>query len=410
MKMGVFHPGTQHSWQTALAFQEAGLLGWFATSIFYDPLKWPYKLERFAPSPIAPRLKLEFSRRHHPALSPDKVRHCGVWEWAEVLLRRSGHQRVANLCNQWGNRDFCRQIIRLVEKEPVDVLWGVDTASLEIFRWARKRGILCVLDQTIGHPATQNCEMLQEQDRHPEFFERSYEPRSKEWIERQNAEIEAADLVLVGSDYCSRTLLENGCPANKLRVVPYGYDPESIPLTPVNAALAGGPVRCLFVGEIGPRKGAAYVMRAFAQLPADKVSLTLVGRMAIPAATFRRYGKRVQHIPQVPRRQVHQYFAAADCFVFPSLFEGSAVVLYEACGTGLGIVATDRCGDGLRPGFNGMALNPLSVASLVAAIEGLLKSPATLKNWQQASCLWRAERTWGQYRRNICSLVQSCWS
>jgi hypothetical protein len=37
MKVGVFHPGTQHSWQTALAFQEAGTLAWFATSIFYDP-------------------------------------------------------------------------------------------------------------------------------------------------------------------------------------------------------------------------------------------------------------------------------------------------------------------------------------------------------------------------------------
>ena len=27
MRVGVFHPGTQHSWQTALAFQEAGALG-----------------------------------------------------------------------------------------------------------------------------------------------------------------------------------------------------------------------------------------------------------------------------------------------------------------------------------------------------------------------------------------------
>ena len=45
MRIGVFHPGTQHSWQTALAFQEAGMLGWYATSAFYDPARWPYRLE-----------------------------------------------------------------------------------------------------------------------------------------------------------------------------------------------------------------------------------------------------------------------------------------------------------------------------------------------------------------------------
>jgi glycosyltransferase involved in cell wall biosynthesis len=406
MRVGVFHPGTQHSWQTALAFQEAGMLSWFATSIFYDPSRWPYKLDRVAPKPIAERLSREFSRRYHPALSIAKVRQCGLWEWTETLLRRSGQLHLARLCNQWGNRAFCRQVIRLVEREPVDVLWGFDTSSLEVFTWARKRGIYCVLDQTIGHPASQNREMLQEQDRHPEFFESSYQPHSSEWIDRQNAEIEAADLVLVGSEYCARTMLENGCPPSKLRVVPYGYDAQAISGSLASPGPVSPPVRCLFVGEVGPRKGAAYLLPAFAELAPDKVQLTLVGRLAIPVSTFQKYQKHVRHIPQVPRHEVLQYFRGADCFVFPSLFEGSAMVLYEACGSGLGIIATDRCGDGLRPGQNGMALEQLSVANLVTAIEGITRDPTLLERWQQGSRDWRSERTWGNYRQTVAQLVR----
>src|SRR5258708_22537357 len=81
--VGVFHPGTQHSWQTALAFQEGGTLRWLATSVFYDPRRWPHRIERFLPPPLAARLHREFSRRHSPPLHPHKIRHVGFDEWPE---------------------------------------------------------------------------------------------------------------------------------------------------------------------------------------------------------------------------------------------------------------------------------------------------------------------------------------
>ena len=152
MRVGVFHPGTQHSWQTALAFQEAGDLAWYATSAFYDPARWPYKLERYVPRNMSERLGREFRRRHNPSLNTSKVRQFGLWEWSEVFLRRLGQQRLAEHCNEQGNQAFGRQLIQLIEREPVDLLWGFNSSSLEVFQWAKKRGIYCVLDQTIGHP------------------------------------------------------------------------------------------------------------------------------------------------------------------------------------------------------------------------------------------------------------------
>ena len=405
MRIGVFHPGTQHSWQTALAFQEAGTLAWYATSVFYDPARWPYKLERYVPQKLSARLNREFRRRQNVFLNPANVRQFGFWEWSEVLLRRLGHQGLADYCNERGNRVFCEQTIRLIEREPVDVLWGFNTSSLEVFQWAKKRGIRCVLDQTIGHPATQNQVMSEEQKRHPEFFINSYRPFNQKAIDRQNEEMAIADVVVVGSDYCARTLADNGCPAKKIRVIHYGYDESLFPTEPPqHLPAAERPVQFLFAGEVGPRKGIAYLLQAFANLPSNKAQLTLVGRMAIPPATFKKYEARVRHVPQVPRSEVVRFFAEADCFVFPSLFEGSAIVLYEACGAGLGIVQTDRCGDGVRLGQNGYILEQITVPALIEVVEKVAADAVLRQRWQEASWAIRKERTWADYRKNSANL------
>ena len=406
MRVGIFHPGTQHSWQTALAFQEAGAIGWYATSAFYDPARWPYKLERYVPRQMSHRLNREFRRRYNSFLDPAKVRQFGLWEWSEVLSRRLGNQRLSGYCNERGNRAFGEQTIRLIEREPVDVVWGYNTSALEVFRWAKKRGIRCVLDQTVGHAKSLNHHLLEEQKRHPEFFVNSYCPIGQDLIDRQNEEVAEADLVAVGSAFCAGTLLENGCPPEKIRVLNYGFDESIFPSQrPKRAPFGNRALNCLFVGEVGPRKGLAYLLKAFMNIPPDKAHLTLVGNLTIPPDTFAQYAGRVRHVPQVPRSEVARFFAEADCFVFPSLFEGSAIVLYEACGAGLGIIQTDRCGDGVRSGVNGLMLREISVPALTEAMEMILNNPFLLERWQAASWASRGERTWANYRRNVVKLA-----
>ena len=406
MRVGVFHPGTQHSWQTALGFQEAGLLGWYATSAFYDPARWPYKLERYVPQKMSERLNREFRRRHNAFLDADKVRQFGLWEWGEVLLRRIGQQRMSEQVNVLGNRDFCQQTIKLIEREPVDLIWGYNSSSLEVFEWARKRGVRCVLDQTIGHPATQNQVLLQEQERHPEFFIKAYRVYDQEWIDRQNAEVSLADLVVTGSDSCARTLIENGCPAKKVRVVNYGYDSTLFPTErPKRGRARDEAIKLLFVGEVGPRKGIAYLLQAVANLPAEKVQLTLVGNLAIPIATFNKYASRVIHLPQVPRSEVARFFIEADCFVFPSLFEGSALVLYEAIGAGLGVIQTEQSGKGAKTGQNGLVLQDASVSGLLEGIQQVVNDPILCERWQANSWANRHELMWGGYRQRIAKLA-----
>ncbi|MFN4281745.1 MAG: glycosyltransferase family 4 protein [Alphaproteobacteria bacterium] len=406
-RVGVFHPGTQHSWQTALAFQEAGRLGWYATSVFYDPRRWPYRVERYMPSGLGGRLGREFRRRWTPLLDPDLVVTFGVEEWLETAARRLHLRRVAEIANIRGNRRFAAGVIRQIERAPVDVVWGYNCASVEVFRWAKRQGLRCVLDQTVGHPSAMNAVMLAERARHPDFFPLGFAAYDQAWIDQNDEEVALADLVLAGSRSCADTMVAHGCPPEKIRVVPYGYDPAlfqdgAFDSTP---AKSQGPARFLFVGAVDSRKGIAYLLKAFERIPAHVAALTLVGHRTVPDATFRRYAERVTHVPQVARSEVPDYFRRADAFVFPSLFEGSALVLYEAVGAGLGIIQSAASGTGATPGENGIILDPVTVEGLADAVAQAAESPERLNAWRAASRRLRPERTWDKYRERLGALV-----
>lgn len=405
-RVGVFHPGSQNSWQRATAFQQADALGWYATSVHFHPDSASVRLADCLPQPLAARAKRELLRRHFPLLDPGKVRRFGLIEFAEIAARRLHWERTAHHLNMAGNRRFGAQVIRLIEREPVDVVWGYNNSSVEVFRWAKAQGLTCVLDQSIGHPAAMNAALEDEAARHPEYFRAPYRPFDARWIVQQDEEMALADLVVCGSDFCAHTMIAQGCDPAKLRVVPYGYDETLFPATPPeHSAPEGRPLDLLFVGQVGPRKGVPHLLKALDRLPERVARLTLVGRLDIPEAVFARHAERVRHIPQLPRREVVSHFRAADAFVFPSLFEGSAVVLNEALGAGLGVIQSQAAGDGAYEGRTGTILPDVSAEALAETIATLYRNPERLAAWRESAWAERGSRSWEGYRARLGTLL-----
>src|SRR5580765_4577873 len=124
MQVTVFHPGTQHSWQTALALQQLGRLEAYRTSIFYQPDKWPYRLERMLPAPVARRAAAEFRRFSHPGLDPALVHTVGLAEWAERIAARAGWRRLAQRIDRIGNRQFVHHLAGSIRSDKPFALWG----------------------------------------------------------------------------------------------------------------------------------------------------------------------------------------------------------------------------------------------------------------------------------------------
>ena len=410
-KIGVFHPGKQHSWQTALAFSQNGTLKWYATSLHYDPSALPYIIEKCLPNIIADPVKREFSRHRFDQLPLEYVRRIGIVEWVERFARRARFDRVADRLNVVGNVEFGRRVMRLMEAERVDLVWGYDTASLEVFQQAKRSNIACVLDQTIGHPAEMNSVMLKEKEIHPEFFPTYWKPWQKKDIERQNEEMKLADLIVVGSHYAANTLMANGCEPSKIRIVPYGFDDTLFPPEfPIRRSSASGPVNLLFVGTIGPRKGVAHLLKTVSRFPRSEIKLTLVGRLEIPGNAYGRFSDRVETIQNLPQSELANYYFDADVFVFPSLFEGSALVLSEAIGSSLGIIQSKAAGSGVNLEENGVILDEVSSDCLEQAMANLLKNRAYINEWQRASWNLRGNASWTTYRNRLSKVIEDYFS
>src|SRR5688500_6291069 len=109
--VAVFHPGTQHSWQTALALQQLDRLAWYATSTFYRPERLPYRLERL-PGPFGRKLGARLRRFGHPGLDPALVRTSGWVEWLERAAAAAGLDALARRLDYLGNTRFPRGLRR----------------------------------------------------------------------------------------------------------------------------------------------------------------------------------------------------------------------------------------------------------------------------------------------------------
>lgn len=107
----------------------------------------------------------------------------------------------------------------------------------------------------------------------------------------------------------------------------------------------GAPVRFLFVGTAGVRKGMHHLLRAWRHAPPD-TSLRIVGKIE-PA--IRRLFADVLDRPDVScagfSLDVASEYRAADVALLPSIEEGDPIVTYEAAGHGLPVIAS-RMGAG----------------------------------------------------------------
>jgi glycosyltransferase involved in cell wall biosynthesis len=407
MQVGVFHPGTQHSWQTALALQDLSRLAWYATSIFYQPERLPYRIERWLPGPLGERLHREFLRVSHPRLDPALVRTAGISEWLERLSARLGWRSMALRFDLLGNRRFVHTLADDIRSDRQFALWGYNGSSLDTFELAKCHGRTCILDRTIGDFRYYNAQMEALQGRYAEWFLPTERAMSAERIARDQAEFELADAILVGSEAAAATIRDHAgeVVAAKLRVLNYCFDEALFANQPAPRAVPRSePVKFLFLGQANPRKGIHHALEAIAQLPASEASLTIVGDMRVPAPVFARYADRVTHIPTVPRSAIPAIMADHHVLLFPSYFEGSALSLIEGLASGLALIQTPKSGEGVSE-RTGIMLERPDTDILIEAMRIAITDRARLDTWRAAAQGEAQRFTFAAYRERIADLL-----
>lgn len=143
-----------------------------------------------------------------------------------------------------------------------------------------------------------------------------------------------------------------------------------------------GPVRVLFLGAIGERKGAFTLVEAWRRVVeagGRPATLLMAGdgeveraRAAVAAAGV---GDTVEVRSWLSAEQVQEELRSAHVLVLPSLDEGQPMAILEAMAHGLCVVATDVGGipDLVEDGASGLLVPPRDVDALAAALGKVVK-------------------------------------
>jgi len=97
----------------------------------------------------------------------------------------------------------------------------------------------------------------------------------------------------------------------------------------------------LFAGSGFERKGLEFLLKAVELVPAP-MTLLIAGKG--PEKKFAGLTKRQRVIFCGPQKEIHKYYAAADVFVFPALYEPFGNVHLEALASGLPVITTRQSG------------------------------------------------------------------
>ncbi|MBF6606037.1 MAG: glycosyltransferase [Chloroflexi bacterium] len=240
--------------------------------------------------------------------------------------------------------------------------------GLESLDAARRRGVPTICDHSIVHPA-----VLESLVQNGGQLPAGWSPAEPHGIWRLAVrDIEKADWIVVNSDFVRETFEWSGFDTTRVKVIYAGVEAEfaaSIPQR--DAETDGGPLRLMFAGEIGQRKGADVLFRALSTLHGVDWKLDLIG--AITPAIAAGWSKflsdsRVTWHDTVRIRELAALMSRAEVFVFPSLAEGSARVVAMAMAAGCYVVTTPNSGSVVQDGIHGRVVPPGDYEALAATL------------------------------------------
>src|SRR4051812_25860136 len=393
------------AYQAVVGLSRSGLLHSFLTAYYYAGGDGPLTAlgRRLAPGRFA-RLQRVLGRRHDPEIPPSRVRSTWGYDLALGVERRLpvGRQRTRRRVARWRTEWFDRRLARSLSREgPGAALIFSDVGSECALPLCRARGIASVLSMVHGDVREERLLLEHEAETSPDFFpiylgDGRLDREELAWLhDRRLRDVELADRILVPSEHIAGALARHGTPADKIKVVPYAADTRRFRPDPAKAHGQG--CTFLFAGGITQRKGIKYLLEAWRRIRRPGWRLQLLGALPRDPGPLLGYLDEVEPLGRVPHAEVPALMASADVFVFPSLFEGSAVVTYEALACGLPSVVTPDAGSVVRDGVEGLVVPAGEVERLAVAMERLGKDPA-LRAEQAIAARRRAEEhDWRRY-------------
>ncbi|MEK6542448.1 MAG: glycosyltransferase family 4 protein [Pseudomonadota bacterium] len=364
-KVIVANPGRQHSDQMASGLSEADMLALYVHSA---PVRTSLANE------VSADVNLEL-KRYRLAIAA-----------SSRLL--AGNVRIAVAHRVYAR--FGEALAGIAYNHIWSAVICTENSALPVFRLARERGAVTILDAASVHHGWQT---------------RLPDPGLARRNAIKDSEIALADHILTCSPMARDSYLEAGVPPNRVHVLSLGVDLDGF--SEPRLTERPGPVRFLFIGRGGRAKGTDILAAACARLADAGLDFRLdcLGNLTPdaveqlrPYATF--HG-------EVAHDQLADHLRAADILVHPSRFDSFGLVVPEALACGTPVIVSDRTGAKymIRDGETGWTVATEDVDALFSRMAACAAQPDQCRAMRSACRTEALRHDWARYRADAAALV-----
>lgn len=413
MQLVVSHPtGNRNVRSIIESLHTEGMLNEFNTTLALNPNSFLFNI---LPKP----LENEFRRRTFD-IPLNKVNSHPWYEILRMFLPKVGLSKYTQNEKSFAGIDSvyrkldsetAKRIPLIHSKTHLTGVYAYEDGALETFKKAKELGLKCIYDLPIAYWEYGRSLMQAEAERLPQWAATlgGGISDSREKLDRKSEEMELADMVIAPGDFVIRSLPEWS--KNKLiHMAPFGspLSSDTLGREEYESKNKSRPLRVLFVGSMGQRKGLGDLFAAMKLLNTKEIELVVMGSLLAPMDFYKAQFADFTYEAGRPHEEVLTLMRSCDVFCLPSIVEGRALVMQEAMSQGLPLIITPNTGgeDLIVEGKTGFLVPTSSAESIAEKLNWFLQNRAAISEMGKFAQQHAAKYTWAAYGNGVAGSIR----
>jgi len=263
-------------------------------------------------------------------------------------------------------------------------LFSYSYAALEPLRFAKSQGWKTVLGQIDPGPVEE--EIVADEAEREASLDLNWTRAPADYWRSWREECDAADHIVVNSQWSFNALAQTGIQKEKLSIIPLAFEndiPSVLPKKYPRQFTDTRPLRVLFLGQINLRKGIARLLKVARLFQSQPVKFLMVGPIQLSIPEDSRSNRKIQWVGPVARNKVRNFYDQADVFILPTLSDGFGLTQLEALAHRVPVIASRRCGEVVTDRVNGLLLEEPTANAIEAALGSCLQNPDQLAHFSE---------------------------
>jgi len=409
-KIIVAHPFQQHSFKTARAVKESGMLYKYATTVYDKKGSWTNKLIKF----IKGSNKERALKRSCNELNYDEViQFCEIGGLFLLLLQRVDKtKKIYTWLYLKQIRRFNKALYKYIIKNPVDGIIVYDVLSADLIERIKKAKIKIkiILDMSAPYYNFMEKAYLTDAEKNPTDTNEKMiavlnSPLYSYRREYSKYEINNVDAFLVASKFTQKSLEAQNISDNIFRCE-YGID-DFIDLSSnvksPRLVTQNRKINVIFVGTINQQKGAYQIFRIMSKLKKDAFSFDFYGNVDMKDEIVKKQTENCRFHGHVPKSEMVNAYKNADILLFPSLSDGFGFVVPEALANGVIVITTSNVGAAqiIENGHNGYIYNAGDDNALIRILNSLANNVDEINKMKKNTFSSIQNLTWQNYNLQV---------